>query len=374
MDLFRRLTAEGAGTALLLAAVVGSGIMAERLAGGNAALALLANAIATGATLVALILALGPTSGGHFNPVVTLTEALQGTAGWRHVPGYLGAQFAGAIAGVLAAHAMFGEPLLQVSSHDRSGSAQLLSEFVATFGLLTIIWGCAKRRAEAVAVAVGLYIVGAYWFTASTSFANPAVTAARVLTDTFAGIRPVDAPGFVAAQLAGALAAAVWLPWLSAAAPAGGADAAPTGKPPGTGRHRERVLILCTGNSARSQMAEGLLRSFGRDRYEVFSAGTKPSTVRPEAVTVMSEFGIDLSKHRSKHVDEFEGQSFDYVITVCDSAKESCPVFPGRVVRLHWSFPDPAAVVGAELDRLEAFRSVRDALATTLLAFVAARA
>ena len=214
MNLQRRLVAEGIGTALLLAAVVGSGIMGERLAGGNVAIALLANAIATGSTLVALILTFGPISGAHFNPAVTIADASQQGLSWREVPFYLAAQLAGAVAGVFAAHLMFGEEPFQLSQHVRAGGAQLFSEFVATFGLLAVIWGCSRKRSESVPVAVGLYITGAYWFTASTSFANPAVTVARALTNTFAGIRPADAPGFIAAQLAGAAAATLLFRWL----------------------------------------------------------------------------------------------------------------------------------------------------------------
>lgn len=214
MNLQRRLAAESVGTALLLAAVVGSGIMGERLAGGNVAIALLANAIATGSTLVTLILTFGPISGAHFNPAVTIADASQRGISWRDVPLYITAQLTGAIAGVFAAHLMFGEALLQPSHRVRGGGAQLFSEFVATFGLLAVIWGCSRRRSESVPLAVGLYITGAYWFTASTSFANPAVTAARALTNTFAGIRPADAPGFIAAQLAGAAAATLFFGWL----------------------------------------------------------------------------------------------------------------------------------------------------------------
>jgi len=369
----QRAAAEGAGTALLVAAIVGSGIMAERLSAGNAAIALLANAIATGATLVAIILTFGAISGGHFNPAVTLMAALQGSARWPEAARYVGAQLIGGVVGVLAAHGMFREPLLQLSMHERSGGAQLLSEAVATVGLLAVVQSTSRRRLETAASAVGLYIVGAYWFTASTAFANPAVTVARTLTDTFTGIRAIDGAAFVAVQLATAATAAMFLPSLVQVS---GANAAEASVPSKSRRaiSRQRVLILCTGNSARSQMAEGLLRSFGRDWFEVFSAGTKPSLVRPEAIAVMSELGIDLSSHRSKHVGEFDGQAFDYVITVCDNAKENCPIFPGRVERLHWSFPDPAADQGTEHERLESFRGVRDALATTILAFVAGRA
>jgi glycerol uptake facilitator-like aquaporin len=210
----RRAATEALGTAFLLMAVVGSGIMGERLAAGNFALALLANAVATGAALVALILTLGPISGAHFNPAVTLAAAVEGGISWREVPAYLGAQMTGAFAGVGAAHVMFGLPLFFASRHVRSGPAQLWSEFVATFGLLLVILGCSRTRPSAVPWAVGTYITAAYWFTASTSFANPAVTAARAASDTFAGIRPADVPGFVASQFAGAAAATLLARWL----------------------------------------------------------------------------------------------------------------------------------------------------------------
>jgi glycerol uptake facilitator-like aquaporin len=211
----RRAVAEALGTALLLAAVVGSGIMGERLAGGNVAIALLANTIATGSALIALILAFGPISGAHLNPAVTLADAWHGGIAWRHVPVYLTAQILGAFSGVALAHLMFGEPLFSASRHVRAGAPQLFSEFIATFGLLSVIWGCVRSRPEFVAFAVGAYITGAYWFTASTSFANPAVTLARAASDTFAGIRPTDVPGFVLAQLAGAAAATAIFRWLA---------------------------------------------------------------------------------------------------------------------------------------------------------------
>jgi glycerol uptake facilitator-like aquaporin len=210
----RRIASEAVGTAFLLAAVVGSGIMGDRLSGGNVAIALLANTLATGSMLAALILTFGPVSGAHLNPAVTLADAWQGGLSWREVPGYVGAQTAGAFAGVAVAHLMFGEPVFSASQHVRAGGAQLLSEFVATFGLLSVIWGCARRRPSAVPFAVGAYITGAYWFTASTSFANPAVTLARSASDTFAGIRPGDAPGFIVAELAGAAGATILFRWL----------------------------------------------------------------------------------------------------------------------------------------------------------------
>jgi len=219
MTCARRVTAEGVGSALLLAAVVGSGIMGERLAGGNVAIALLANSLSTGAALIALILTFGPISGAHFNPVVTLACASQRGFPWGEVPAYLAAQVVGAIAGVAAANGMFGEPILFLSRQARQGSAQLLSEFVATFGLLATIWGCSRRRPTAVPFAVGAYIMAAYWFTGSTSFANPAVTLARSMSDTFAGIRPADVPGFIAAQFVGATAATMLFRWLLPRAP-----------------------------------------------------------------------------------------------------------------------------------------------------------
>ena len=223
-SLARRAAAEAVGTALLLAAVVGSGIMGERLAGGNVGLALLANTIATGAALVALILTFGGISGAHFNPAVTLAEAWAGGCPWRDVPIYLAAQVVGAFAGVAAAHAMFSAPLFFASQHARAGGAQLLSEFVATFGLLAVVKGCARTRPADVAYAVGAYITAAYWFTASTSFANPAVTLARAASDTFAGVRPTDAPGFIVAQLLGAAAATGLFRWLVPALPKSAAD------------------------------------------------------------------------------------------------------------------------------------------------------
>jgi glycerol uptake facilitator-like aquaporin len=230
----RRIAAEAVGTAMLLAAIVGSGIMGDRLAHGEQAIALLANSVATGAALVALILTFGPISGAHFNPAVTIADAWQGGQGRREVLAYVVAQVGGAVIGVWVAHAMFGEPVFMLSAHQRGGTAQLFSEFVATFGLLAVIWGCARRRSEAVPFAVAAYITAAYWFTASTSFANPAVTLARGLTNTFAGIQPGDVPGFIVAQLAGAAAATLLFRWLVPALP----------------REAERVVLPRTETSA----------------------------------------------------------------------------------------------------------------------------
>jgi glycerol uptake facilitator-like aquaporin len=210
----RRIVSEFMGTAFLVAAVVGSGIMGDRLAGGNVAVALLANTIATGAALAALILTFGPISGAHLNPAVTIVDAIERSVSWTMAACYVPAQCAGGICGAIAAHLMFSLPAISLSHHARSGSAQVFSEFVATFGLLCVIWGCSRLRSAVVPFAVAAYITAAYWFTSSTSFANPAVTIARSLSDTFAGIRPTDVPAFVVAQLAGALAATLLFRWL----------------------------------------------------------------------------------------------------------------------------------------------------------------
>ena len=202
-----RLTAEFLGTAFLVAAVVGSGVMGEKLAGGNVAIALLANTIATGAALVALICAFGSISGAHFNPVVTLSDLIAGRISWTDASAYAVVQIAGGIAGAVVAHLMFGLPVVSLSLHARGGIALAWSEFVATFGLLLVVLGCARFRPSTIPFAVGAYITAAYWFTASTSFANPAVTIARSLTNTFSGIRPIDVPWFLAAQFSGGLAA-----------------------------------------------------------------------------------------------------------------------------------------------------------------------
>jgi glycerol uptake facilitator-like aquaporin len=213
-NLRARLTAEFLGSAFLVTAVIGSGITGERLAGGNAAIVLLANTIATGAALVALILTFGPISGAHLNPAVTLADALEHRISWSEAVAYMLVQCAGGIAGAIIAHLMFGLRWYSLSSHSRHGLAVILSEFVATFGLLSVIWGCSRLRPGAVPFAVASYITAAYWFTASTSFANPAVTIARSLSDTFAGIRPSDVPLFIVAQIAGALSATFLFRWL----------------------------------------------------------------------------------------------------------------------------------------------------------------
>jgi glycerol uptake facilitator-like aquaporin len=216
MTLSRRLVAEFLGTAFLLAIVIGSGIMGERLAGGNVAIALLGNTLATGAGLVALILTFGPISGAHFNPAVTLGDVYFGHLHWPHAVLYIGVQIAGAFAGVAAAHGMFGEAVFFASQHVRTGPSQWWSEFIATFGLLAVIISCSKTRPSITPFAVAAYITAAYWFTSSTSFANPAVTMARAASDTFAGIRPQDVLGFIIAQLAGAAVAVATFKWIYA--------------------------------------------------------------------------------------------------------------------------------------------------------------
>jgi len=218
--LSRRAVAELLGTAMLVAVVIGSGIMGQSLSGGNVAIALLANTLATGAGLVTLILTFGPISGAHMNPVVTVADATHGGTAWREVPVYLGAQIVGGLLGTACAHLMFGRELFFASQHVRAGSAQLFSEFVATFGLLSVIWGTSRSRPGATPFAVAAYITAAYWFTSSTSFANPAVTLARAASDTFAGIRPADVPGFIGAQAVGAAAATLLFRWLVPKAPA----------------------------------------------------------------------------------------------------------------------------------------------------------
>jgi glycerol uptake facilitator-like aquaporin len=223
-SLSRRLTAEFLGTAFLVAAVIGSGVMGERLACGNVALALFTNTIATGAALVAIILTFGPISGAHLNPAVTLADAIESGLSWSYASKYVSVQILGGILGALIAHLMFGLPPVFLSQHARRGPAQFLSEFVATFGLLSVIWGCSRARMNLVPFAVGAYITAAYWFTASTSFANPAVTIARSLSDTFAGIRPLDVPLFILAQLLGALAATFLFRWLVPGVPSTAAD------------------------------------------------------------------------------------------------------------------------------------------------------
>lgn len=355
----RRAAAEAVGTAILLAGIVGSGIMAERLSGGNTGLALLANALATGGVLVAIILAFAPISGAHFNPLVTLSSAMHGEIAWPEAAAFVLAQFVGALAGVALANLMFGYSALFFSHRARHEPGMLLAEFVATFGLLAVIRGCARARPFATGVAVGAYIVGAYWFTSSTSFANPAVTFARAFSDTFAGIAPFDVPGFVLFETLGALGATLFFLWLV---------------PRKAAAMKRSVLFVCEHNSARSQMAQAFLRERCPRDFEAESAGLEPGTLNPLAVAAMQEIGIDISEQTPKAAfDLFKaGRHFSYVITVCDEATaERCPVFPGGARRLHWSFRDPSSLTGAWEERLASTRTIRDQIRTAIDAFCA---
>ncbi len=348
---------------MLLAGIVGSGIMAQRLAGGNVAVALLANALATGGVLVAIILAFGPISGAHFNPVVTLSDAMRGGLKWAEVPAYVLAQLAGAVVGVALANAMFAEPLFFLSRRARHGFPAMLSECVATFGLLAVIWGCSRYRSHLTAFAVAAYIVGAYWFTASTSFANPAVAIARSLSDTFAGIAPADVPGFILAEVIGALAATALFAWLAPAALELKAVIVPHTSLGSSSNMKRSVLFVCVHNSARSQMAEAFLNEVCRDEFFAESAGLEPGTLNPLVVKVMQEVGVDISRKATKSALELfkAGRHYSYVITVCDEASaERCPIFPGGAPRLHWSFADPSGFEGSYEERLARTRLVRD--------------
>jgi glycerol uptake facilitator-like aquaporin len=325
-SLARTLVAEFIGTALLLAAVVGSGIMAERLT-SDTAVALLANAIATGAALVALILTFAPVSGAHFNPVVTLSAAWQRLVPWRSVPSVVGAQVIGGIAGVLLAHVMFEAPLISASQHVRAGPAQLVSEVVATFGLIAVIWSCARNRPDTAPFAVAAYIVAAYWFTASTSFANPAVTLARCLTDTFAGIRPADVPGFIGAQVVGGAAATLVFGWLSPLA---------TPRPSSL----RKFIFACVHSAGRSQMAAAFFNAMADpERACAVAAGTEPAQrVHPEVVDVMREVGIDVSGAKPQRLTDELARSGSMLVTM--GCGEACPVVPG-LRRDDWALPDP---------------------------------
>ena len=353
-SLSRRVVAETIGTAMLLAAVVGSGIMADQLSAGNQAIALLANAITTGAVLVALILTFGPISGAHFNPVVTLADASQGGLRWREVPSYLLAQFGGAVLGVWMAHAMFEQRLFMLSRHARSGSAQMFSEFVATFGLVAMMWGCSRRRSSAVPFAVAAYIVGAYWFTASTSFANPAVTLARALSDTFAGIRPIDVPGFVVAQCAGAMVATFLFRWLvpPLAETIRDRDAAV-----GTHTPMKTVLFACVHNAGRSQMAAAWFNELADpSKARAISAGTDPGPrVHPEVITAMREVGVDLAGASTTKLTPEVAKRAQLLVTM--GCGDECPYVPGAK-RDDWPLEDPK---GKPIDSVRVIRDeIRD--------------
>jgi glycerol uptake facilitator-like aquaporin/protein-tyrosine-phosphatase len=340
-SLSRRVAAEFMGTAFLVAAVIGSGIMAEGLSAGNAAVALLANSIATGSALAALILAFGAVSGAHFNPAVSVSDMLAGGLSRREMALYLAAQSCGGLVGAAAAHTMFSEPVYSLSQHPRHGAAQLVSEFVATFGLMAVIWGCSKTRAHLVPFAVAAYITAAYWFTASTSFANPAFTLARAFSNTFAGIRLQDAPAFIGAQFAGALTATALFRWLL---PDLSVRAQKLLTPhPTEAREAEAKMktyvFACVHNAGRSQMAAAFFNLYAQPGCRAISAGTVPAEhVHPEIITVMQEIGVDLSEAKPRRLTEELASQADVLVTM--GCGESCPFVPGlRVV--DWSLPDP---------------------------------
>jgi arsenate reductase len=325
--------------------------MGERLAGGNIAIALLANTIATGAALVALILTFGPISGGHFNPAVTLCDAIERGVAWRDAAAYAVAQIAGGISAAAVAHLMFGLPVFFFSQHVRHGSAQVFSEFVATFGLMAVIWGVSKSRSGAVPFAVAAYITAAYWFTASTSFANPAVTLGRTLSDTFAGIRPADAPLFIAAQFAGAVTATLLFRWLVPRLPA----VAPKVLLPhslGEGTPMKTFIFACVHNAGRSQMAAAFFNLYAEPGCRAISAGTQPAErVHPEVEAAMREIGIDLRAAKPQKLTDELARGANVLVTM--GCGESCPYVPGlRVV--DWQIPDPK---GQPVERV---REIRD--------------
>ncbi len=352
-SLFKRLAAELLGTTFLVAAVIGSGIMAERLSGGNVALALLANTIATGAALLALILTFGSISGAHFNPAVSLCDALVGGLRRRDAALYTGAQIAGGLFGTAIAHLMFSAQLFSLSRHVRSGGAQIFSEFIATFGLMAVIWGCSRNRSNSntTPFAVAAYITAAYWFTASTSFANPAVTIARAFSDSFAGIRPQDAPGFIVAQFAGAFSATALFRWLLPNLPQRAQDVI---MPHQAQAHfaMKTYIFACIHNAGRSQMAAAFFNLYATSGCRAISAGTSPAAhVHPEVAAAMSEIGIDLSAAQPQKLTAELAKEANVLVTM--GCGESCPYVPGlRVV--DWQIPDPK---GQQRERV---REIRD--------------
>jgi len=350
----RRVVAEFAGTAFLVAAVIGSGIMAERLSAGNVAIALLANSIATGAALVAIILAFGGISGAHFNPAVSVSDMLAGGLTRREAVLYVAAQFVGGLIGTAVAHLMFFGPIYSLSQHQRHGASQLFSEFVAAFGLMAVIWGCSKSRANMVPFAVAAYITAAYWFTASTSFANPAVTLARAFSNTFAGIRLQDVPGFVAAQFAGALAATALFRWLLPNL-SGQAQNALIPHPTETTEitaTMKTYLFACVHNAGRSQMAAAFFNLYAQPGCRAISAGTQPAQqVHSEVVAVMKEIGINLSAAKPQRLTEDLAGKAHVLITM--GCGEACPFVPGLRV-IDWALPDPKG------QPLDAVRQTRD--------------
>ncbi len=335
--LSRRVVAELLGTAFLVAAVIGSGVMAERLSAGNVAIALLANSIATGAALAALILAFGAISGAHFNPAVSVSDMLAGGLSRRETAFYVTAQFFGGLIGAAVAHLMFSDQIYSFSQHQRHGGGQLFSEFVAAFGLMAVIWGCSKSRANMVPFAVAAYI-----------------TVARAFSNTFAGIRLQDVPAFVAVQFAGALTATALFRWLL---PSLSGQAQKVLIPRSTEateiRTKMRTYVFaCVHNAGRSQMAAAFFNLYAQPGCQAVSAGTAPARqVHPEVVAVMKEIGIDLSTAKPRRLTQELASEADVLVTM--GCGEACPYVPGlRVV--DWSLPDPKG------QPLEAVRKIRD--------------
>ncbi len=383
-SLGRRLTAEATGTGLLVAVVVGSGIAAQRLSPGDPGLQLLANSVATAAGLVALVLAFAPVSGAHLNPVVTLAARLEGRATTGESLAYAGVQVGGACVGAMVANVMFDLAPVTLSGDVRSSTGVWLGEVVATFGLLTVVLGVTRSgRVEAVAIAVGAYIGAAYWFTSSTSFANPAVTVGRTLTDTFAGIAPSSVPAFLVAQLAGGLLAVALgalpptraaRPPRRAARPVRSRRPRPTRSRPvtstsddSTGAGRRGVgpvvVFLCVHNAGRSQMALGWFTHLAGRRAHGLSGGSEPAAeVNPVAVQAMAEVGIDISAETPRAWTDEVVRAADVVVTM--GCGDTCPYFPGTRYE-DWPLDDPAG------QGLEAVRPIRDEIERRVRALLA---
>jgi arsenate reductase (thioredoxin) len=374
-DLARRLVAEALGTALLIIAVVGSGIMATTLSPTDVGLQLLENAAATAGALVGLILMFGAVSGAHFNPVVTLVDRMFGSISTRHAGLYVVAQTFGGCVGAVVANVMFSRPAFELSTTTRSSGALWLSEVVATIGLLLVIHGCIRSgRASVVPFAVGLWIGGAYFFTSSTSFANPAVTIARMLSDSFAGIKPSSAPMFVLMQLVGAVMAFGVIRFLypfnaddAERRPTGAAaSVVPRSNPDSqvdAQPHVPGVLFMCVHNAGRSQMAAGWLRHLAGDRVQVWSGGSAPAAeINPSAVAAMAEVGIDITTEFPKPWTDAVVRTADVVVSM--GCGDVCPVYPGKRY-VDWDLEDPAD------QGVDAVRPIRDEIRTRVEALMA---
>ena len=355
--LWRRLLAEFLGSAFLAAVVIGSGIAAQQLSPGNTGLQLLENAAATGAGLYAIILMFGPVSGGHFNPVVSFVDATFGGITWRMALAYLPAQVAGCIGGAVVANLMFSKAAVSISTHHRASPAHFLSEVVATLGLILVIFSLARSgRSRSAAAAVGAYIGAAYFFTSSTSFANPAITVGRMFSNTFAGISPSSVPSFVAAQVVGgALAVIVIKVLYPDITPAEAADIMfPHSGGPGSTdprpskdscrgpavTDRPTVLFLCIHNSGRSLAARVLLDHYAQGRIRVESAGSEPGNeLNPSVVAILEERGLDPSQEFPKPLTDETARTADVIVTM--GCGDTCPVYPGKRY-LDWELEDPA--------------------------------